>query len=292
MSGRVLNAMTIDVEDWFHILEVDQAPDPEEWARLEPCVERNTERLLELLDETGTKSTCFVLGWVAEQHPKVARRIVESGHEIATHGFAHGLVDAIGPERFRADVERSIEAIVSASGQRPRGYRAPGFSITEEAAGWAFETLADLGMEFDASIFPVRSGHGGIVGSNPLPHPMRLASGRELLEFPVSVTSVGSKNVAYCGGGYLRLFPYWFIKQRIAAANARGESVMVYVHPRDIDPHHPRIDMPLVRRFKSYVNLGTTYEKLRRLLSDFEFGTVSDALARALGPENDGVRAA
>jgi polysaccharide deacetylase family protein (PEP-CTERM system associated) len=269
--------MTIDVEDWFHILEVDNAPALDDWPSLESRVERNVDRLLALLHESGTTSTCFLLGWVVNQHPEVARRIADAGHEIATHGYAHEMVNAIGPERFREDVERSVRAIEKATGKRPIGYRAPGFSITEDAT-WALEILSDLGLRFDSSIFPVKSGHGGIEGSDPLPHRLTLPNGRDLMEFPISVTALGPKRIAYCGGGYLRLFPYRFIRSRIAAANARGESVMVYVHPRDIDPAQPRIDMPRIRRFKSYVNLSTTYEKLKRLLADFEFGTVSAAL--------------
>ncbi len=269
--------MTIDVEDWFHVLEVENAPDIEEWAGLESCVERNVDRLLALLRETNTESTCFLLGWVVDRHPDVAKRITDAGHEIATHGYAHELVNEIGPERFRHDIERSIDTIERAVGVRPRGYRAPGFSITQEAS-WAFEILADLGLEFDASIFPVKSGHGGIRGANRLPHCLALQDERKLLEFPVSVTSLFGKQVAFCGGGYLRFFPYAFIRSRIAAANARGEPVIVYLHPRDIDPDHPRIEMPARRRFKSYVNLATTYAKLRRLLCEFQFGTVSQAL--------------
>lgn len=285
MSEGVLNAMSIDVEEWFHILEVDQAPDPAQWPSLEARVERNTERLLELLQETGAGCTCFVLGWVAERYPHLVRRIADAGFEVASHGYAHELVREIGPERFRADVERSIDAIGEACGRRPQGYRAPGFSITEETAGWAFEILGELGMRFDSSVVPGRSGHGGIGDARPTPHALPLGDGRALLEFPISVTPLLGTRIPYCGGGYLRLFPYAFVRSRIAAANRRGEPVMVYVHPRDIDPDHPRIPMPLARRFRSYVNLATTLDKLRRLLGDFRFVSVSEALEKsALAP--------
>ena len=122
--------------------------------------------------------------------------------------------------------------------------------------------------------------HGALTGAKPLPHSMDLADGRSLAEFPISITSLLGQQIAYCGGGYLRLFPYWFIRSRIAAANARGEPVIIYIHPRDIDPDQPRIDMPASRRFRSYVNLGGTADKLRRLLDEFPFGTVSEALGR------------
>ncbi len=282
MSEPVLNAMTIDVEEWFHILEVDEAPDRAQWPALESRVERNTERLLEVLAAAGAGCTCFVLGWVAERHPALVRRIAEAGCEIASHGYGHELVREIGPERFRADVERSIDAIGAACGRRPQGYRAPGFSIDEEAAPWAFEILSELGMRFDSSIVPGRAGHGGIPGAEPVPHALALGGGRTLLEFPISVTPLLGARVPYCGGGYLRLFPYRFVRSRIAAANRRGEPVMVYVHPRDIDPDHPRIKMPLRRRFRSYVNLSRTLDKLRGLLGEFRFGSVSDSLHAAV----------
>lgn len=278
MSAPIVNAMTIDVEDWFHILEVEDAPSIAEWSKLPSCVGRNVDRLLHLLEETDTRATCFVLGWVAERYPDLVRRIAEAGHEIASHGYAHGLVNELGPDRFRDDVQRSIELIEKAAGVRPAGYRAPGFSITA-ATPWALEVLSDLGMAYDASVFPANSGHGGIAGSERLPHRLSLPAGGTLTEFPVSVTDVLGKRIGYCGGGYLRLFPHRFVRARIARANAREEPVLVYVHPRDIDPHHPRIRMPLKRRFKSYVNLSTTYEKLRRLLDEFRFGTISQALS-------------
>ncbi len=280
MSRNVLNAMSIDVEDWFHILEVEQVPAQADWAGLPSVVERNTERLLGLLEETGSGCTGFLLGWIAEHHPQLAKRVAEAGCEIATHGYAHELVREIGPERFRADVERSIDVIEGVTGRRPVGYRAPGFSITEDARDWAFEVLADLGMSFDSSIFPGRSGHGGIAGADARPHAIAVSGGRQVQEFPISVTSLFGRDVAF-GGGYLRLLPYRFLKARIEQANREGVPVVVYVHPRDIDPDHPRIDMPLPRRFRSYVGLHTAYDKLRRLLEEFRFGTISDSLREA-----------
>jgi polysaccharide deacetylase family protein (PEP-CTERM system associated) len=284
VSEGIVNAMSIDVEEWFHILEVADAPLPAQWSGLDARVERNTERLLELLSDAGAGCTCFVLGWVAERHPRLVRRIADAGFEIASHGYAHELVRAIGPSRFRADVQRSIAAIGDACGRRPCGYRAPGFSIDEETTCWAFDILGELGMRFDSSIVPGRAGHGGVRAAEPLPHALPLRGGGTILEFPISVTSLAGARLPYCGGGYLRLFPYPFVRSRIAATNRRGEPAMVYVHPRDIDPDQPRIAMPLHRRFRSYVNLGTTFEKLRRLLRDFRFGSVSESLDGVLGP--------
>ncbi|MGE4606401.1 MAG: XrtA system polysaccharide deacetylase [Myxococcota bacterium] len=275
-----INAFSIDVEDWFHILELEGAPSLGDWSKLESRVERNLDRLLEIAEAASVRATCFFLGWVVEHHPETAKRALAGGHEIATHGYGHDLVTEIGPSAFRTDLEREIETVERATGVRPVGYRAPGFSISENAL-WAFEILAELGIEFDSSIFPVKRAHGGLAGANPLPHSIDLPGGRSLAEFPISVTSVLGQRVAYCGGGYLRLFPYWFIRSRIAAANARGEPVVIYIHPRDIDPDQPRIEMPASRRFKSYINLGGTGDKLSRLLTEFPFGTVSEALGNA-----------
>ena len=182
------------------------------------------------------------------------------------------------PNSARADLERAIAVIEKVVGTRPVGYRAPGFSISEDTL-WALEILADAGLRFDSSIFPAKRAHGSSPGARTVPHEVRFADGGSLIEFPISVTTLAGRRIGYCGGGYLRLFPYWFIKARIAAANARGEPVVVYVHPRDIDPDQPRLEMPLARRFRSYVNLHTAAGKLRRLLSDFRFGSVSEALA-------------
>jgi polysaccharide deacetylase family protein (PEP-CTERM system associated) len=278
VSREILNAFSIDVEEWFHILDLENAPSPGRWSELEARIERNTERLLGVLDEAGVRCTCFVLGWVVEHHPELVRRIAAAGHEIASHGYGHERVDRLGPEGFRRDVERALVATQDLLGVRPVGYRAPGFSITERTP-WAFEVLADLGLRFDSSIFPAAHGHGGIAAAERLPHRLSLPQGKELLEFPISVTTLLGRRTGYCGGGYLRLFPYPFVRSRILAANRRCEPVIVYVHPRDLDSQQPRIAMPARRRFKSYVNLRTTESKLRRLVRDFRFAPVSEALA-------------
>ena len=277
MSAAPVNAFTVDVEDWFHILELEGAPGLGDWSGLESRVDRNVGILLDLLAERGVRGTWFLLGWVVEHHPEAALRIAAAGQEIATHGYGHELVSEIGPQRFRADIERAIGIIEKVVGVRPVGYRAPGFSISEDTV-WALEILAEAGLKFDSSIFPAKRAHGSSPGANPLPHEIHFEGGGSLIEFPISVTSVAGRRIGYCGGGYLRLFPYRFIRSRIAAANARGEPVVLYIHPRDLDAGQPRLDMPFARRFRSYVGLESARGKLRRLLADFRFGTVSEAL--------------
>jgi polysaccharide deacetylase family protein (PEP-CTERM system associated) len=279
MIQQPLNAFTVDVEDWFHLLEIDSVRSSRDWSRLEPRIEANVQRLMELLDGSGVRATCFLLGWVVERHPEVARGIASAGHEVATHGYAHELLHETAPKGFREDLERAIEVTEAVTGVRPSGYRAPGFSLTASSP-WAFEILGKAGMRFDSSVFPARRAHGGgFPGAPRLPHEVPLPDGTTLTEFPVSVTSVLGRRVAFCGGGYLRLFPYWFTRSRISQANARGEPVLLYIHPRDLDPGQPRLPMSVFRRFKSYVNLDTTHQKLAALLAEFRFGTVSEALA-------------
>lgn len=275
----MLNAFSIDVEDWFHILDLRPSPPLSSWAGLESRVERNTERLLQLLDDANAHSTCFMLGWIVEQYPELSQRIVDAGHEIASHGYAHELVYEIGEERFRADLERARGLIEDTLQCKAKGYRAPGFSITE-ATPWALDILAEQDFRYDSSLFPAQRGHGGHRHADRLPHTLHTAGGHRLVEFPISITQYFRRSFAYCGGGYLRFFPYPFIKRQIQKANARGEPVVVYIHPRDLDPDQPRMAMPRHRAFKSYVGLGTAADKVRRLLQDFQFGTLSEVLTQ------------
>jgi len=269
-----VNALTIDVEDWFHILEVG-GPPLREWAGLPSRVEACTDRLLELFRKHGVKATFFVLGWIAEHHPTLVRRIVDAGHEVATHGYGHLLVHQVSPREFRDDLRRSTRLLEDLSGRRVVGHRATGFSITR-ASLWAFDILKEEGLVYDASVCPAPHGHGGLPGY-PL-HPYRQPAGERgtIWEFPVSCLQIGPWRLPFSGGGYLRLFPYPLIARQIRRLNRRGHPAIVYVHPREVDPFHPRLPMPLLRRFKSYVNLGTTLSKLDRLLTEFRFKPLAE----------------
>lgn len=265
------NLFSVDLEDWFHLLELDGAPPPERWNAQPSRVERNTLELLALLDAHGVKATFFVLGWVAARFPALVRRIADEGHEIASHGHAHGLVWAQAPAAFRDDVRRASDHIEAACGRRPIGYRAPGFSIVERTP-WAFEILAEEGFTYDSSVFPAARAHGGVHGACPRPH--RLACG--LHEFPVSTTALVGKRVGYLGGGYLRALPRAVIMALARNQADRGEDLVLYVHPRDIDPDQPRLRMGWRRRLRTYVGLGTTVGKLAALLEEFSWGRFCD----------------
>lgn len=287
-AATILNAMTFDIEDWFHLVEVDAVADPAAWPTLPSLVEDRTRFILRVLDEHRTRATFFVLGWVAERYPGLVREIAERGHEIASHGTMHVPVWKQSRDEFRDDVRRSLDAIGSASGVRARGYRAPSFSITP-GTEWAFDVLAELGFAYDASLFPAPRGHGGYPCPDA-PHTLTAPSGATLAELPMSVGRFGPVRLAYSGGGYLRLLPAWVIRRGVARSHRAGRPVVTYLHPRDFAPDGPRVPMPIIRRFKCSVGLRTAERKLRMLLDRYRWGPCEDVL-RA-GVEDDPARTA
>ena len=256
---------SVDVEDWFHILDVNSAPNIAEWSRIPSRVERNFGRLLDLFAEDGKSVTCFFLGWIADRYPHLVRSAMRAGHEIASHGYAHQLVYTMRPEAFQQDIYRAKALLEDISGRRVLGYRAPGFSVTT-ATPWFFDELAAAGYRYDASVFPAKRNHGGLPGA-PLT-PFRVGS---LLEFPISVQPICSVPVCFFGGGYLRLFPYQVIQRMAHAVLHAGAPVNFYIHPREIDPDQPRLKLNFARRFKTYVNISSTETKLHQVLKHFEF---------------------
>lgn len=270
----MLNALSIDVEDWFHILGLRNEIPISDWHKMESRVERNTRRILNILDVCNeTKATFFVLGWVAEHFPNLIMEIQERGHEIASHGYSHRLVYQLTPEQFREDVQRAKSITEDVIGQRVIGYRVPGFSI-QNGNLWALDVIKESGFVYDSSIFPAYRGHGGF---NDAPiYPYQDSSG--LWEFPISVVQYWGMNIPFAGGGYLRFLPYSVIKKAINKINSQGQSVILYLHPRDLDIHQPRIELSPYRRFKCYVNLHTAKNKLEALLKDFNFAPVREVL--------------
>jgi polysaccharide deacetylase family protein (PEP-CTERM system associated) len=279
----ILNCiLSIDVEDWFHILDLRSGPSFSDWENLPSRVESNFLRLLDILDEYGTKTTCFFLGWIAERHPSLVRAAQAHGHEIACHGYAHVLVSKASRETFASDAARAKRVLEDISGVEVSGYRAAGFSVLDRNH-WFFDELARAGFRYDSSVFPARSSHGGIASAPR--HPFMIESSG-IREFPVSVAGPAVAPMCFFGGGYLRLFPYRVIAAMGRRVLADGRPVVVYVHPREIDPAQPRLRMPLHRRFRSYVNLRTTEPKLRCLQRDFNCGTFA-AYLKQRQPEFD-----
>ena len=272
------NIFSVDVEDWFHLLELDSAPEIDKWEKLESRVERAFLRLLDEFDEVGAKVTCFFLGWVAERFPALIREAASRGHELASHGYGHQLVYLQTAEEFSADIRRSKSVIEDIAGTEVAGYRAPGFSITR-ITPWAFDEIARAGFKYDSSVFPMSRGHGGISDSDMSPHWIETPSGA-LFEIPISVVPIFGHRICVFGGGYFRLVPYKLISLLSRSVNEAGRPVVYYLHPREIDPDHPRIQMSPFRRFKSYINLRSTLPKLRSLLRDQQLVSFRDWLAQ------------
>ena len=267
---------SVDVEDWFHILSLRSTPDLLAWDALPSHVEKNFAKLLEIFEEKQVRITCFFLGWVARKHPDTVKLALRFGHEVASHGYAHRLVYSMTPREFLEDASTAKKAIEDCAGCEVAGYRASGFSVTRETF-WFFEKLVEAGYRYDSSVFPGGRAHGGISGAAYSPYRIRTAAG-DLTEFPITLIRILRTPVCLFGGGYLRLAPWALIKRRAERVLGAGRPVVFYLHPREIDPHHPRLDMGLLRRFKSYVNLDTTEKKLRQILSTFEFTTFAEYL--------------
>jgi polysaccharide deacetylase family protein (PEP-CTERM system associated) len=278
----VVNAMTIDVEDYFQVSAFDDVVRRDEWEARPSRVVSNTMRLLQLLDDHSVKGTFFVLGWVAHRFPALVRDIGAAGHELASHGYGHRIVYSQPPEEFREDVRRAKRTIEDASGQVVAGYRAPSFSITK-ASLWALDVLVEEGYTYDASIFPIRHDRYGIPDAPRHPHTLARAGGT-LAEAPPSTVRLGAVNLPVAGGGYFRLLPYAWTRWGIRRVNEHERQPAVfYLHPWEIDPDQPRLDASAVSRFRHYRNLHKTEGRLRQLLKDFRFGP--------LGPRLDGVAA-
>lgn len=290
MSKRhapILNALTVDVEDYFHVQAFAGSVSPQAWDGYESRVERNTLRILDLLDEHGLKATFFILGWEAERRPGLVRRIADNGHEVACHGYGHQLIYRIGPEAFRQDVTRAKSLLEDLTGGQVLGYRAPSYSITAKSM-WALDILVECGFTYDSSIFPIFHDTYGVPDAPRFPHVLTLGSG-SLVEFPPTTFEARALRLTYrlpvAGGGYLRLFPLALVQRALASINAReGQPVVVYFHPWEIDPKQPRIPAPLKSRFRHYTNLHTTEAKLRRLFNQQHFAPMAEVI-KGMGHE-------
>jgi polysaccharide deacetylase family protein (PEP-CTERM system associated) len=276
-GGATLNALTVDVEDYFHVSAFDNVVLRSEWHRRESRVCANTERLLEMFAESGTRATFFVLGWVADRFPALVRRIHAAGHEVASHGYGHERIYCTDVPRFREDLRRAKLALEATISEPVRGYRAPSFSITRRSL-WAFDVLIEEGYLYDASVYPIYHDRYGIPDWPRHIHQVRRSSG-VIWEVPGSTVRFAGSNLPIGGGGYFRLLPYAWTRRGIRHVNRReGRAVVFYLHPWEIDPDQPRLAAPLMSRLRHYRNLDKTEDRLRRLLGDFRFGTVLDVL--------------
>jgi polysaccharide deacetylase family protein (PEP-CTERM system associated) len=311
-AGTIVNAMTVDVEDYFQVSAFERVVARDRWHEYESRVAANTDRLLGIFSEFNVRATFFVLGWVAERDGSVVRRIADAGHEVASHGYGHRLIYDQTPEAFREDVRRARRVLQELSGQAVNGYRAPSFSVTERSL-WALDVLIEEGYTYDTSIFPIRHDRYGIptaprhpfrvgvgcpcvgrgfspaeTGDRP-PSPLRGFGGatnpgdeRGLVEIPASTIRLAGLNLPVAGGGYFRLLPYWWTRFGIRRVNElEGKPAVFYMHPWELDPGQPRLNGSRLSRFRHYQNLAKTESRLRCLLKDFRFGTIADTI---LGP--------
>ena len=262
------NALTIDVEDYFQVSALAPYIQRSDWDSRECRVERNVDRILEMLATSGTQATFFTLGWVAERYPALVRRIVAGGHELASHGYGHERASDLDQAAFAQDIGRAKGLLEDLGGQPVLGYRAPSFSIGP-ANLWAFDALAQAGHRYSSSIYPIAHDHYG------MPDAPRFAHARSgLLEIPITTLRWRGRNYPSSGGGWFRLFPYALSRWMLSRVNRQDrQAAIFYFHPWEIDPGQPRIPgIDAKTRFRHYVNLQRTEAKLRRLLADFRWG--------------------
>lgn len=276
---EVLNAFSCELEDWFHILASDKAPRLEDWSKLTLFAERSIERLLQLFEDTGTRATFFCLGWMAERMPHLVRACQRAGHEIGSHGYGHVLAYDVGPKAFQEDVVRSKKILEDITGEEVAGFRSAGFCVKKNNK-WVFDIVAAAGFKYDASVFPARHGHGGLSNAEPRPHVIKTNYG-PLIEVPASTVRVLNYRFCLFGGGYLRISPLWAIRWGVRRLRSEGQPLILYVHPREIDPDHPRLPLGSWRKFKCYVNLRSTMEKLKWLCEHSKFTTMRAVAERA-----------
>lgn len=271
------HAVSIDVEDYFHVANFFDVVARDAWESMPSRVERNVDRVLGILDESGVKATFFALGWVAERHGAVIRKIADAGHEVGSHGWSHGFVQDLGPEAFRDEARRSKALLEDLTGKPVHGFRASTFTITRKTY-WALAILAEEGYRYDSSIFPVRHHRYGIPDFPIEPQRLELENGSALVEFPPLVYRRFGRNWPAAGGGYFRLFPYWFTRHALRVADRAGRSAVFYLHPWEFDPEQPRLQASRLARFRHYVNLHRTGPRLRALLREARFAPIVDVL--------------
>lgn len=266
-----MNILTFDIEDWYNC---DFISGDFDWDKHEVRIYEGVRRILTELDRRNQKGTFFCLGWLAEKHPTIIKEIAEKRHQIGVHSYQHELSHRFTPEQFVEDTMKAKNLIESVIGKKVNIFRAPGFSITKNNT-WALNLLADMGFEYDCSMFPAPHDYGGMPSyGDGVPKLIDLGDGRSIKEFPINIQKVAGKNIVFSGGGFFRLFPYWLINHWAKKCNY----MMTYFHPRDFDTGQPVVpNLPLARRFKSYVGIRGAFRKFQRLLDNYTFVNVEQA---------------
>ncbi len=275
----IINALTVDVEDYFHVSAFAGNIEQKAWGSYASRVENNTHKILDLFDDNGVKATFFVLGWVAERTGALVSEIADRGHEVACHGYSHQLVYNQSPDVFRDETVRSKAILEDVIQKKVYGYRAASYSITEQSR-WALDILAEAGFDYDSSIFPIRHDRYGIPDSPEYPYRLETSAGNSLVEFPLSTMKVFRFCLPVAGGGYFRLYPYWLSRAGLRQINRSRKPFIFYLHPWEIDPDQPRISASWLSRFRHYNNLDKCEPRLEKLLAEFKFGTVKEVLIK------------
>ena len=272
-----VNALTIDVEDYFQVSAFAPFIARSEWPQRECRIERNVERILAMLDVRQTKATFFTLGWIAERYPQLVRTLVAQGHELASHGYGHERASDLSPAAFFADIDRARKLLQDVGGVAVQGYRAPSFSIGTNNL-WAFDSLARAGYRYSSSIYPIRHDHYGMPDAPRFAHQAHA----DVLEIPVTTLRWGGRNYPSSGGGYFRLLPYALSRWMLRRVNEHdGQPAIFYFHPWEIDAEQPRVaGIGAKTRFRHYVNIERMPGRLEQLLGDFAWGRMDDIFLR------------
>ncbi len=255
------NILSFDIEEWFHPEIFYGRFSPRQWESLESRVVPGTERILRFLEKKRLEATFFILGWVAEKFPQLVAAIDQAGHEIATHGFSHHMINRLSPEQFRDEIRRSVSILNSLSSSPVIGFRAPTFSITRQTM-WALPILLEEGIRYDSSVYPIVHDRYGIPDAPTRPHIIYRSETARLWEFPMTVVTIAGWNVPLGGGGYLRLYPRALTRMLVSLAHRQHRDLIVYAHPWEMDPGIPRLSLGLLGRIRHYHNIENFLERL------------------------------
>lgn len=272
MNPVPINYLTIDVEDYFQVAAFEKVIQPSQWKNYPSRVERNTGKILELLDTYKVTATFFIVGWTAEQYPFMVKEIASHGHQIACHSYCHQKIYQQTPDEFRRDTKKAKDILEDITGRSITGYRAPTYSITKKSL-WALDIIKELGFKWDSSIFPILHDNYGIPDAPRFAY--KLPNG--LIEYPITTALFFGRKVPVAGGGYFRILPYWFTRMALKKINQQEKQPFIfYLHPWEVDPNQPRVNHAGWKsRFRHYHNLGKTEGRLHRLLQEFQFGPVT-----------------
>ncbi|RKX22961.1 MAG: polysaccharide deacetylase family protein [Candidatus Zixiibacteriota bacterium] len=274
--SSIKNLLTVDCEEWFVTETLINHFSRDEWDKLNSTVTKNSHKLLDIFYRHKVKATWFVLGWVADHHSDLIQEIMNEGHEIACHSYYHRRISTLTREEFEKDTQMAIDALIKAVGVRPYGYRAPSWSINPSVP-WAFEVLAKLGFSYDSSIFPIKHDIYGMPKGPRTTFKMKIDNDNTLFEIPASTYRFMGKNYPIAGGGYLRHSPYWFTKMMIKKSNKKGQPVVAYIHPWELDSDPPKISgLSKIQNMRMYGSVNILARKFDKLLGDFEFTTMNE----------------